>query len=104
MGATGDIAVLRKHGVTFTEHGYRYEERGGTAVSSRELGVDEHAVIKTLIMEDDAKRPMIVTAEGGRVDGAGKLAYLANGHDMRAFENPAMKQLWANTIEWCLKK
>ena len=51
---TAAVRVLREHGVGFTHHTYEYEERGGTAVSARELGVDEHAVIKTLIMEDDA--------------------------------------------------
>jgi Cys-tRNA(Pro) deacylase len=58
--------MLRAHGVTFTSHPYRYEERGGTAVSSRELGVDEHAVIKTLVMQDDAARPLIVLMHGDR--------------------------------------
>src|ERR687892_607450 len=66
MGATGAIAVLRKHGVAFTEHTYRYEERGGTAVSSCELGVDEHSVIKTLVMEDENKQPLIVLMHGDR--------------------------------------
>jgi Cys-tRNA(Pro) deacylase len=60
------IPVLKKHHVDFTEHEYRYEERGGTAVSSRELGVDEHAVIKTLVMEDDSKKPLIVLMHGDR--------------------------------------
>jgi Cys-tRNA(Pro) deacylase len=60
------VPVLKKHGVDFTEHEYRYEERGGTAVSSRELGVDEHSVIKTLVMEDERKRPMIVLMHGDR--------------------------------------
>lgn len=50
----------------FTEHPYRYEERGGTAVSSRELGVDEHIVIKTLVMEDEDKQPLIVLMHGDR--------------------------------------
>ena len=50
----------------FTEHPYRYEEHGGTRVSSRELGVDEHAVIKTLVMQDEAKRPLIVLMHGDR--------------------------------------
>ena len=50
----------------FTEHEYRYEERGGTAVSSRELGVDEHIVIKTLVMEDERKQPLIVLMHGDR--------------------------------------
>lgn len=60
------IPELKKHHVNFTEHEYRYEERGGTAVSSRELGVDEHSVIKTLVMEDDQKRPLIVLMHGDR--------------------------------------
>lgn len=50
----------------FTEHEYRYEERGGTAVSSRALGVDEHSVIKTLVMEDERKQPLIVLMHGDR--------------------------------------
>ena len=66
MSATPAIHVLRQHGVNFTEHEYRYEERGGTAVSSRELGVDEHVVIKTLLMEDERKQPLIVLMHGDR--------------------------------------
>ena len=63
MSAT---TVLRENGVPFTEHTYRYEERGGTAVSSRELGVDEHTVIKTLVMEDESRQPLIVLMHGDR--------------------------------------
>ena len=66
LPVTNAIRVLREHRVTWTDHPYAYEERGGTAVSARELGVDEHACIKTLIMEDDAKRPMIVLMHGDR--------------------------------------
>jgi Cys-tRNA(Pro) deacylase len=66
VSATPAIHVLRQHGVTFTEHEYRYEAHGGTAVSSRELGVPEHAVIKTLVMEDDRKRPLIVLMHGDK--------------------------------------
>ena len=60
------IPILRKHNVAFTEHEYRYEERGGTAVSSRELDVDEHSVIKTLVMEDEHKKPLLVLMHGDR--------------------------------------
>jgi Cys-tRNA(Pro) deacylase len=63
---TNAVRVLREHGVAFTHHPYEYEERGGTEVSARELGVDEHAVIKTLVMEDDAKRPLVVLMHGDR--------------------------------------
>jgi Cys-tRNA(Pro) deacylase len=64
--ATNAVRVLREHGVVFTHHPYDYEERGGTEVSARELGVDEHAVIKTLVMEDDARRPLVVLMHGDR--------------------------------------
>ena len=66
ISATPAVHFLRRHGVAFTEHPYRYEEHGGTRVSSRELGVDEHAVIKTLVMQDDAKRPLLVLMHGDR--------------------------------------
>lgn len=65
-GATPAVHALRKHGLAFTEHEYRYEHKGGTAVSSRELGVDEHHVVKTLVMEDEAKAPLIVLMHGDR--------------------------------------
>lgn len=61
---TAAIRVLRQHKVAFTEHLYDYEEKGGTTVSSRELGVPEHAVIKTLVMEDEHKQPLIVLMHG----------------------------------------
>jgi Cys-tRNA(Pro) deacylase len=64
--ATNAVRVLREHGVAFTHHPYDYEERGGTTVSARELGVSEHAVIKTLVMEDDARRPLVVLMHGDR--------------------------------------
>lgn len=64
--STNATRLLRASGVDFTEHLYRYEEKGGTRVSARELGVDEHAVIKTLVMEDDHKRPLVVLMHGDR--------------------------------------
>ena len=57
---------LRQHGLAYSSHLYEYEEHGGTTVSSRELNVDEHAVIKTLIMEDENARPLIVLMHGDR--------------------------------------
>jgi Cys-tRNA(Pro) deacylase len=62
--ATPAVRVLRGAGVAFTEHHYRYEEHGGTRVSARELGVDEHAVVKTLVMEDDGRAPLVVLMHG----------------------------------------
>jgi Cys-tRNA(Pro) deacylase len=55
---------LRANRVAFTNHLYEYEEHGGTRVSSRELGVDEHAVVKTLVFEDEDTRPLIVLMHG----------------------------------------
>ena len=64
--STPAIRLLRERGVAFTEHPYRYEDHGGTRVCARELGVDEHAVIKTLVMEDEAARPLLVLMHGDR--------------------------------------
>jgi Cys-tRNA(Pro) deacylase len=61
---TPAIRVLRQAGVAFGEHPYNYEEKGGTAVSARELGVAESSVIKTLIMEDERKDPLVVLMHG----------------------------------------
>ena len=64
ISETPATALLRKHKVSFTEHPYQYEEHGGTSVSSRELGVDEHHVVKTLVMQDEAAKPLIVLMHG----------------------------------------
>ena len=61
---TAAIRELRAHKVEFTDHLYEYEEKGGTAVSARELGVPEHAVVKTLVMEDDDRNPLVVLMHG----------------------------------------
>jgi Cys-tRNA(Pro) deacylase len=66
VSASPATVFLGKHGVSFTEHVYAYEERGGTRVSAEKLGVDEHAVVKTLVMEDEAKKPLIVLMHGDR--------------------------------------
>lgn len=63
---TPAVRMLRAAKAVFTEHLYAYEERGGTAVSARELGVAEHAVIKTLIMEDEGRNPLVVLMHGDR--------------------------------------
>lgn len=63
---TTAVRALRAAKVECTDHFYTYEEKGGTAVSARELGVDEHAVVKTLVMEDERKKPLIVLMHGDR--------------------------------------
>lgn len=57
---------LRQHHTAFSTHLYAYEEHGGTKVSARELNVAEHAVVKTLVMEDEARQPLIVLMHGDR--------------------------------------
>lgn len=62
--STPATRLLKEHKVSFTEHLYRYEDHGGTKVCAREFGVDEHAVIKTLIMEDEHAKPLVVLMHG----------------------------------------
>lgn len=66
MSTTPAIRALRAAGVSFEEHPYRYEERGGTRVSARELGVDEHLVIKTLVVQDESRQLHLVLMHGDR--------------------------------------
>lgn len=61
---TAAVRLLRDEKVAFTDHPYAYEDKGGTAVSARELGVDETCVIKTLVMEDEQKKPLLVLMHG----------------------------------------
>jgi len=64
--STQATRLLKQVRVPHSEHLYRYEEKGGTAVSARELGVAEHAVIKTLVMEDEKGMPLIILMHGDR--------------------------------------
>ena len=63
---TAAIRVLRQHGIEFAEHHYPYQEKGGTADGAEILGVAEHSLVKTLIMEDDKQAPLIVLMHGDR--------------------------------------
>lgn len=66
VSETPATQFLRKHQAAFADHPYPYEEHGGTAVSARALGVDEHSVIKTLVMQDETAKPLIVLMHGDR--------------------------------------
>ena len=66
VSETPATQALRRAGIDFTEHVYDYLERGGTAESARQLGVDEHAVIKTLVMQNEKAEPLIVLMHGDR--------------------------------------
>jgi Cys-tRNA(Pro) deacylase len=61
---TQAVRMLKQNGAEFVLRTYKYEEKGGTAVASRELGVNEHQVIKTLVMEDDRKNPLLILMHG----------------------------------------
>ncbi|MCK4503007.1 MAG: Cys-tRNA(Pro) deacylase [Desulfuromonadales bacterium] len=62
--ATQAIRVLKQHKVKFIPRPYKYEDKGGTKTSARELQVEEHLIIKTLIMEDDQQKPLIILMHG----------------------------------------
>ncbi len=64
--STQATRLLKGLGIPFTEHLYRYEDHGGTVVAAKALGVDEHAVIKTLVMEDAKGLPLLVLMHGDR--------------------------------------
>ena len=64
VSETPATQFLRRSGVDFSEHVYDYVEHGGTAESARQLEVDEHAVVKTLVMQDESARPLIVLMHG----------------------------------------
>jgi Cys-tRNA(Pro) deacylase len=66
LPVTAAIRVLREHGVPYVARPYDYEPKGGTAHSATCLGVDEHAVVKTLVMEDEDKKPLVVLMHGDR--------------------------------------
>ena len=66
VSLTPATQVLRAAGVEFSEHVYDYVDHGGTAESARQLGVPEHEVVKTLVMQDEAAQPLIVLMHGDR--------------------------------------
>jgi Cys-tRNA(Pro) deacylase len=74
VSETPATQLLRKKGAAFTEHPYAYEEHGGTAVSARELGVEEHSVVKTLIMQDEHAKPLVVLMHGDKTVSTKNLA------------------------------
>jgi Cys-tRNA(Pro) deacylase len=74
VSETPATQALKRAGVEFTEHVYDYVEHGGTAESSKQLGVDEHAVVKTLVMQDEKAEPLIVLMHGDRTVSLKELA------------------------------
>jgi len=62
--STPAIRLLKERSVAFTLRFYKYQERGGTRVAARELAVDEHLTVKTLVMEDNNRHPLIILMHG----------------------------------------
>ena len=67
-------ALLRQRGIAFSEHTYKYVDHGGTAVPAQALGVPEHHIVKTLVMEDEDRKPLIVLMHGDRTVSTKNLA------------------------------
>jgi Cys-tRNA(Pro) deacylase len=88
---TPAVRMLREHKVEFAPHLYDYEERGGTRHSAEVLGVDEHAVVKTLVMETDARKALIVLMHGDREVSTKQLARTLNVKSMQPCD-PATAQ------------
>jgi len=86
---TPAVRALRAAGVIFTDHLYDYEEKGGTAVSARELGVDEHSVVKTLVKESEDKQPMVVLMHGDKQVSTKELARVIGAKSIQPC-NPEM--------------
>ena len=82
---------LRQNQIPFSTHLYAYEDHGGTKVSSRELNVPEHAVVKTLVMENESRQPLIILMHGDRKVSTKELARQA-GHKQISPCDPAVAQ------------
>jgi Cys-tRNA(Pro) deacylase len=74
VSETPATAWLKAHGVDYTEHVYDYVDRGGTTESARQLGLDEHMVVKTLVMQDQDAKPLLVLMHGNRTVSTKNLA------------------------------
>lgn len=74
VSETPATQLLRRQGVAFAEQVYAWVEHGGTAESARQLGLDEHDVVKTLVMQDEARRPLVVLMHGDRTVSTKNLA------------------------------
>jgi Cys-tRNA(Pro) deacylase len=74
VSETPATAFLKAHGVAFTEHPYEYVEHGGAQHSAQVLGLDPFTVVKTLVMEDEKARPLLVLMHGNRTVSTKNLA------------------------------
>jgi Cys-tRNA(Pro) deacylase len=88
---TPAVRLLRERKVEFEPHLYSYEERGGTRHSAEALGVDEHAVVKTLVMETETRKPLIILMHGDREVSTKQLARAIGARSVRPCD-PATAQ------------
>jgi Cys-tRNA(Pro) deacylase len=86
--ATHAVRALREHGADFTLRPYRFEEKGGTEAAARELGLDEHLVVKTLVMEDELGNPFLVLMHGDRQVSTRALARVLGVKSVRPCDPP----------------
>lgn len=93
MPVTQAVRVLRTAGVEIVAHTYAYEERGGTRVSARELGVDEHCVIKTIVLLVDGRQPLIALMHGDREVSTKALARLLGAKTVEPAPPPVAERL-----------
>jgi Cys-tRNA(Pro) deacylase len=75
---TSAIRFLNEKKIYYSTHLYEYEEKGGTKLSAEKLGVDEHVVVKTIVLEDEKRNPLIVLMHGDMEISAKKLARTLN--------------------------
>lgn len=88
---TPAVRVLRTAGVEYTPHLYDYVEKGGTRHSAEELGIDEHTIVKTLVMEDERKKPLIILQHGDQEVAIGLLAKAIGAKSVKPCD-PAVAQ------------
>ena len=94
---TQGIRFLRAAKVNYTPYLYAYEDRGGTEVAARELGLDEHATIKTLILEDENGTPLIVIMHGDKEVSTKELARVIGGEN-----HQTMRTGDCNQTQWIM--
>ena len=105
---TAAIRFLKSQGVKYTEHLYSYEDRGGTAVSSRELGISEHVVVKTLIMQTEDDKPLVVLMHGDKKVSTKGLARIVGVKSVRPCDpkvaNKHSGYVVGGTSPFCMRK
>ena len=97
VSETPATQFLRRHGIAFTEHVYDYVEHGGTSESSRQLGVPENEVVKTLVMQDERAQPLIVLMHGDKTVSTKNLARQIGANTIAQLDENI--DAWGTTLE-----